>query len=71
MNGLGFRDWPDREVLKPGVKRALWIEFKRLGEHLTEGQLVMQHRLRMELGQRVVTCYTVEMAKHYYERHRA
>jgi len=69
MNGLGFRDWPDREVLKPQVFRVLWIEFKRPGEELTTSQEVMQEEL-MAMGQHVVTCFNDKEARAAYEAHR-
>jgi hypothetical protein len=69
MNGLGFRDWPDRECLKPWVVTPLWVELKRLGETSTVSQLLLQERL-LDLGQSVVECDTLAKAKAAYEAHR-
>jgi hypothetical protein len=52
MNGLGFRSWPDRVYLKLGVKRPLWIEFKRPGEPPTDAQAEIHKQLRAQ-GQEV------------------
>lgn len=44
MNGLGFRDWPDRFFIPPVVRRSkqrrgsFWVEFKRPGEEPTTSQ---------------------------------
>jgi hypothetical protein len=68
MNGLGYMSWPDRLVLRPGVERALWVEFKREGEDLTPSQKDMHKKLK-RLGQRVVTCWTLEQASDAYATH--
>lgn len=69
MNGLGFASWPDRLVLKPGVARVLWIEFKRPREKLTPGQALMQEYLK-SMGQAVVTCHSDGEARLCYGYHR-
>lgn len=69
MNGLGFRSWPDRAVVKPKVKPLLWIEFKRKGEPLTPLQQQC-HWMLQRMGQQVITCYTVEQALIAYDLHR-
>lgn len=49
MNGLGFRDWPDRLFLPPrGALHAtrFWVEFKKVGETSTDSQTIMQKDLR-------------------------
>jgi len=69
MNGLGFRSWPDRLALKPGVARPLWVEFKRLGETPTDAQRE-NHALLRALGQKIVVCDTYEAAVEAYEGHR-
>lgn len=43
MNGLGFRDWPDRLFIPPVVRRrrqrsSFWVEFKKPGEVPTPSQ---------------------------------
>lgn len=50
MNGLGFRDWPDRLFINTGIQ--VWIEFKRKGKEPTENQLAMHKWLRA-MGQTV------------------
>lgn len=69
MNGLGFRDWPDRMVLKPGVPWPLWIEFKRPGEEQTKSQRLLAERLRA-FGHSVRVCHSREDAAEAYEEHR-
>lgn len=49
MNGLGFRDWPDRIFLPPVTSRRgrrFWAEFKRPGEEPTPAQAKMHRNLR-------------------------
>lgn len=45
MNGMGFRDWPDRMVLLPGCP-VLFIEFKRRGRDATPSQADLHKELR-------------------------
>lgn len=62
MNGLGFRDWPDRLFIPVKIATArksvwqsqvLWVEFKKPGEVPTPSQERMHKDLRSR-GQRVV-----------------
>ena len=62
MNGLGFRSWPDRFFLPPRPKKQatrFWIEFKRVGEVLTDEQARMQVDLRAR-GETVYACDNLE-----------
>lgn len=68
MNGLGFNSWPDRECLKLGVIRPLWMELKRLGEEPTAGQWEIIKDLRRR-RQKVVVCDTLAKAKKAYDDH--
>jgi hypothetical protein len=45
MNGMGARSWPDRMFITP-TGRVFFIEFKRPGGKLTEGQAAMLDDLR-------------------------
>ena len=60
MNGLGFRDWPDRlfipRVNRRGKLRSFWVEFKRLGQLPTEAQ----GRMADDLAQRGEIVYTCD-----------
>lgn len=62
MNGLGFRDWPDRLFIPPRpvkpMRRAFWVEFKRLGEEPTPAQGKRIEDLRRR-GERVYVCDNV------------
>ncbi len=58
MNGAGFRGWPDRLFLVPGLD-AFWIEYKRPGLNLTKLQIDIVAELR-NLGQRVYICASTE-----------
>jgi hypothetical protein len=69
MDGLGFRSWPDRQCLKRGVTRPLWVELKRLGEKATKTQKDC-HRMLRRMGQVVVVCDTLGKAKRAYDAHR-
>lgn len=68
MNGLGFRAWPDRLVLKLCVLTPLWIEFKKPGETSTDDQREIQKFLR-DLGHAVYECTAVQQAWAIYEKH--
>jgi len=60
MNGLGFRDWPDRLFLPPHGKRSgrrFWAEFKRIGQDLTPSQEEMHADLKAR-GEEVYTVRT-------------
>lgn len=58
MNGLGFRDWPDRLLIRPprllGKRRGLvlvyrrpvWVELKKRGKQATPKQKLMHQFLR-------------------------
>ena len=56
MNGLGFRDWPDRLFVRPpgpsGFRRPIWVEFKRAGGRPTDAQAHLHAELRRR-GDRV------------------
>jgi hypothetical protein len=60
MNGLGFRSWPDRMYVGPGV--VFFLEYKRLGEEPTPLQAWMHGVLR-SAGLRVYVPDTAEDAK--------
>lgn len=46
MNGLGYRDWPDRLVVTPeGL--VLWVEFKRAGQDLRPSQQNLREELEL------------------------
>ena len=60
INGLGQRSWPDRLFIRPdGV--VIWMEIKRPGGILSEGQKAMIDELKTH-NQYVVVCYSVEEA---------
>lgn len=57
MNGLGFRDWPDRLFIRPPTsvvtkgslkmyRSVVWVEFKRKGKKPTANQLLLHNFLR-------------------------
>lgn len=60
MNGLGFRDWPDRLFIRPPRKtgtrqsprrgvlyqRPVWAEFKKRGKEATPNQVLLHEFLR-------------------------
>lgn len=58
MNGAGFRGWPDRLFLIPGLD-AFFIEYKRPGKELTKLQTDIVAELR-NLGQKVYVCASTE-----------
>lgn len=61
MNGMGFRDWPDRLFIPtrgPGRRRPFWVEFKRMGEEPTPAQCLRIEDLRSR-GERVYVCDNV------------
>lgn len=60
INGLGQRSWPDRLFIRPDG-HVIWIEVKRPGGVLSEGQKAMIDDLR-EHKQSVFVCYSVEDA---------
>lgn len=86
MNGLGFRDWPDRQFFPPrdpGLSRAgrlagrrihagaIWVEFKKPGEESTDSQRIMQDDLR-ERGEVVYSdVSTLDDFKKIIARHTA
>lgn len=59
MNGLGFRDWPDRlfipRVNRHGKLLRFWVEFKRPGQLPTEAQSRMADDL-VQRGETVYMC---------------
>lgn len=61
MNGMGFRDWPDRLFVPPRPprrRRPFWVEFKRPGEEPTTSQWARIKDLRAR-GERVHICDSV------------
>lgn len=60
INGLGQRSWPDRLFLAKDGK-VIWIEFKRKGGVLSEGQKTKIAELKAQ-KQSVFVCYSVEEA---------
>ena len=64
MNGLGFRDWPDRLILPRrgqwvGSVPGLWVELKKPGEAPTASQAEMHQEL-VARGQRVAVINNYE-----------
>lgn len=50
MNGLGFRDWPDRFFISPiraAHRRSFWVEFKKPGNEPTPSQAIRIADLRL------------------------
>jgi hypothetical protein len=60
INGLGQRSWPDRLFIRPDGQ-VIWIEIKRPGGVLSEGQKAMIDELKLH-NQIVYTCYSVDEA---------
>ena len=60
MNGLGYRDWPDRLVVGP-KGFTLWVEFKREKQSLSPGQHEMMLALQAR-GQNYTVAYTAAQA---------
>lgn len=71
MNGLGFRDWPDRlfipRVRRPALTR-FWVEFKKLGAEPTPSQAKMHVDLRAR-GETVYVCDNFEAFLVIFNRH--
>ncbi len=71
MNGLGFRDWPDRLFIPPKgnrTRRPFWVEFKRVGEDATESQANMHADLRSR-GETVYMCDNLKDFSAILDRH--
>lgn len=60
MNGLGFRDWPDRLILGPN-RFFCWVELKRPGEVPTAKQELM-HDMLVSLDNLVIVSDSAEEA---------
>lgn len=71
MNGLGYRDWPDRLFVPPegAPKRAgaFWVEFKRAGEVPTPKQAEMHRTLRAR-GEAVYVVQNMQEFRDAFEK---
>lgn len=67
INGLGQRSWPDRLFICPPGQH-IWIEFKRPGGVLSEGQKTIIEGLQ-EAGATVHVCYDAPTAISILEKY--
>lgn len=70
MNGLGFRDWPDRLVLPSYTNIPFWLEVKKPGEEATPSQAKLHEWLR-SLAYHIGVVHGLEEAKEVFHNHRA
>ena len=61
LNGAGYRAWPDRLVLLPGVEQ-FYVECKAKGRRATDQQRALHNKLR-EQGCMVFVVDSVDMAQ--------
>lgn len=67
LNGVGYRDWPDRLVMVPGGA-IIFIEFKRPGEPLRESQASL-HEDAAAIGHDWNVCDSWEHAINIVRQH--